>query len=586
MIVAIERNKFTYLYKYNQIRVDINQIIDQPLENLKGMLQSDFNELLKLFNKAIPLFEQDHEIILLEVEKSKIEFHDGILISFDSILCIYPLTIMGSKLLEGKISYDFIVELPVFEKCVESLKIIRSMVFRKSASEKLLVHFKLSELLNKELLSVIEESVNKNLLDKSEPQVFTSFLDHLIGYNKTPSYIPDGNIEYICKIGAIAIKYLGKPEEVFTNGPFYKSSLKYKSKINNKSYLNSYLDFIIIPDNELKKSYEKMVELISKDYKGVDIFKVSYFFLAFKSFLNKHENKIELLNKEIDTLISEDNNTAALVIAMIGYTFSFEEIYEGIHILSSAPLLKSTKSKKIREVEKLKREEVAAEKKKELEKKSAELEMTKLKQNEIHVDLDIINDTTEGIQKPSIVKTEEVIVSYPIENVSEASAEREAMNVPIEKIEREAAEIIPDDPIVKTEETILTKPIETVSEPIVVYEVNEPQTTVDNKRINMKDEKAQLEEQIINVAEEISRISTERELLTVQIFRSYLSKEQTKPKQKIWFDLLEQFFPNKYEEISLESLLDKLDTIPEVKDKLLKTKKDKESIKAFFDAYK
>ena len=88
MIIAIERNKFTYLYKYNEIRVDVNQVIDKSIENLKRMIQTDIEVLAHTLNKAIPLFEQDHEIILIEVDKSKIKFHDGILLSFDSINCI------------------------------------------------------------------------------------------------------------------------------------------------------------------------------------------------------------------------------------------------------------------------------------------------------------------------------------------------------------------------------------------------------------------------------------------------------------------------------------------------------------------
>ena len=83
MIVAIERTKFTYLYKYNQIRVDINQLIDESTDVLKGMLTNDLNRLIQLFNVAIPLFEQDHEIILLEIDKSKMNLQNGISISFD-----------------------------------------------------------------------------------------------------------------------------------------------------------------------------------------------------------------------------------------------------------------------------------------------------------------------------------------------------------------------------------------------------------------------------------------------------------------------------------------------------------------------
>ncbi len=519
--------------------VDINQVIDEPVEHLKLMLLLNFNEIVQLFNKAIPLFEQDHEIILLEVDKSKIRLHDGILLSFDSILCIYPLTIIGRQLLDGKISDDFIVEHPVFEKAIESLKIFRSMVFRRSTSEKMLALFDLVTVLKKERISAIEEAIKKNLLDKSQPQIFTSFIDHLIAYNKTPSYIPDGNIEHICKIGAIAIKYLGKSEEVFMNGPFYKSILKYRSKINNKSYLASYQDFMSITDHELKLSYNKMVEIISKDYNGIDIFKISFFYLAFKSFINKHDNNIEGISNEIDTLIKQDRNTAAFVLSLLGYTFSIENIYEGIHRLSNAPLLKSTIRKKAAELEKVKREK-------------ADMEQ----------------------QRESAI------------NAPEQSVEKETIKDEKVKIESGVVETISNDPIEKTEETIIEKPIETVAEQIVIYEVNDPHSIEKTDEINKTDIIPKQEVQSTIVIDDLEMKSGIREMVTVQLFRSYLSKEQKNPKQKIWFDLLEHYFPNKYEEISLESLLYKLDIVPEVKDKILKTGKDKELIKAFFDAYK
>ncbi len=537
MIVAIERTKFTYLYKYNQIRVDINQLIDKSANELKDMLSNDLNSLIQLFNSAMPLFEQDHEIILLEIDKSKIKLQNGILISFDSIQCIYPLTRTGLQLLDGKINDDFILEPPFFEDAIEALRLKRSMAFRRATSVKLLIHYHLEALLKKPILSLIESAVEKNLLDKSRPQVFNTFLDHLIAYNKTPSYIPDGNIEHICKIGAIAIKYLGKPEEVFTNGPFYKSSIKYKSKINSHSILTSYLDFDSIADNELKSSIEKMVDIISKDYTGIDIFKVSFFFLAFKSFLNKHDSNIELLNNEIEALIANDKQSASFVLAMLGYTFSIESIYEGLHKISNAPLLKSTHSKISAEIEKRKRIEAEIEKKNELEKAAIEQEKNRLSQ----------------LMRKEEIKTE---------------------------VNKDAAVTNEDEVVQVIVEEVINKPIETISEPIIIYENNEKIESDIVKEHNF--------EEIKSSTESINANSTEfeKETLTVQIFKAYLTKEQSKAKQKIWFELLDNYFPSKHDEITLENLLDKLDTLTDVKDKLLKAKKDKESIKSFFDMYK
>lgn len=544
MIVAIERTKFTYLYKYNLIRVDINQLIDKSINDLKDMLSNDLSSLVQLFNKALPLFEQDHEIILLEIDKSKINLQDGILISFDSIHCIYPLTKTGLQLLDGKINDDFILEHPVFENAIEDLRFSRSMAYRRATSVKLLTHYNLDALLQKSMLSLIESAVEKNLLDKSKPQVFNTFLEHLIAYNKTPSYIPDGNIEHICKIGAIAIKYLGKQEEVFTNGPFYKSSIKYKSKINSHSFLTSYLDFNSITDSELKSSIEKMVDIISKDYTGIDIFKVSYFFLAFKSFLNKHDNNIELLNNEIEALIENDKKIASFVMAMLGYTFSIESIYEGLHKISNAPLLKSTHSKISAEIENRKRIEAEIEKKNELEKAAIEQEKIRL----------------------SLLIQKEEIKTKVAENVAVI-----------------ADEVVEDAGIEKAVEEVIHNTIETVSEPIVIYENTEKVEVLESDNANQ-----QVFEKIKSSTDSIdpNAIELAKETLTVQIFKAFLSKEYKTTKQKLWLEVIETYFPSKHDEITLEKLLDKLDTIPEVKDKLLKAKKDKESIKSFFDSFK
>ena len=547
MLVAIERTKFTYIYKYNQVRVDINQLIDKSIGELKAMLSSELTTLARLFNKALPIFEQDHEIILLEIDKSKVIFQDGVLISFDSIQCIYPLTKTGLQLLEGKINDDFIIAHPIFENAIEVLRLNRSMAFRKLTAFKLLNHYNLEAILSKQNLSLIEASVEKNLLDKSKPQVFNTFLDHLIAYNKTPSYIPDGNIEHICKIGAIAMNYYGRSEEVFINGPFYKSSVKYKSQINSQSFLTSYLAFNSIADIELKSNFGIMVGIISKDYPGIDIFKVSFFFLAFKSFLNKHDNNIALLNNEIEALIANDKQSASFVLAMLGYTFSFESIYEGLHRISNVPLLKSTQSKISAEIEKRKRIEAEIEKKTELEKVAIEQEKIRLSQL---------------IQKEEM-KTE-------VGGHVSVRAVEVVLDAGIEKSVEPAEEAIHN-------------PIETASEPIVVYENFEKVEGLEIVNTEQQDL-----EQIKSLSESIEQNSTEidKETLTVQIFKSYLSKEYKPAKQKMWFELLDNFFPSKHDEITLDKLMDKLDSIPEIKAKLIKATKDIVIIKSFFNLIK
>lgn len=497
MLVAIERNKFTYLYKYNQIRVDINQILDKPIDDLKAMIEFDIEKLVVKFNKILPLFEQEHEIILLDIDKNKIELQNEIVLTFDSIFSIYPLTKIGSQLLEGKINEDFKVNYPIFEKVVEILRVIRTMEVRAATSSKLLSIFSLEGIISKQHFLLIELSVRKSLLDKTQPQNLNSFLDHLISYNKTPSFIPEGNIENICKIGAIAIQYLGKSEEVFTNGPFYKLCIKYKSQINSRSYDKSFHTFLAIDDHDFRSSCEKMVDIISKDYNGIDIFKASYFFLAFKSFLNKNDNDLLGIIDEFEKLISRDRYVAAFVISLIGYCFSFENIYESIHKLSVAPLLKSS-----------------------------------LKRNDqIQIALD----------EPNI----QVKEAQPVSNeVSEAVVIYEDTGATMSKGEINS-------------EAVLTKTGEAIN--------------------HLNDEGNDSIESIFE---------NKRNELTIESFKIYLGEKYPKSKQKKFIQVLNYLYPNKNSKFSYEDLIEKLDQEPELKEKFMKSKNEKEIIRTFFISLK
>jgi hypothetical protein len=164
--------------------------------------------------------------------------------------------------------------------------------------------------------------------------------------------------------------------------------------------------------------------------------------------------------------------------------------------------------------------------------------------------------------------------SEVVENVA-VIADEVVVEAEIEKAVEEAVE----EAVVE----VIHNPIETVSEPIVIYENTEKVEVLESDNTNQQDF-----EEIKSSNESIQPNSTEieKETLTVQIFKSFVSKEYKTAKQKLWLEIIETYFPSKHDEISLEMLLDKLYTIPEVKDKLLKAKKDKDSIKSFFESYK
>lgn len=340
MIVAIERSKFIYLYKYNEISIDANQVIDLTEEKIIKLLQENNHNLIENFDRILPIFEQDHEVILLEIDKNYISIEGRLKISFKSVLSIYPLTSIGNQLLQGKINDNFIINKPVFEDIIEEVKIIRTLENGKLAANNILNFFSLN--IDDQKINLIDQVLKRILLSKNSTSNFNSYLDYLIAYNKTPNNIPDGNVEFLCKIGVIVLNYLQKDEVNFFKGPFYKSCLNYKNEINEGSIFNSYSNFIEIKDNELITSLAKLKSNLDFNTANIDIFKASYFFLAYKAFLNKNDKNLELLKVQIEQLIFDDENTAAFVLIMIGYAFSFEFLYESLHSLNNAPLIKKS----------------------------------------------------------------------------------------------------------------------------------------------------------------------------------------------------------------------------------------------------
>ncbi|ENA1802856.1 hypothetical protein ABF179_002269 [Flavobacterium psychrophilum] len=338
MIVAIERSKFIYLYKYNEISIDANQVIDLSVEKIIDSCKENNHKLIEDFNRILPIFEQDHEVILLEIDKKDISIQGKLNIYFKAVLSIYPLTNIGSQLLQGKINDNFIIKEPIFEEIIEEVKIIRSLDNRNKATENILNSFLLN--ITNVKKSLLEESLKRILLSKNSNDNFNSFLDYLISYNKTPSNIPDGNVEFLCKIGIIVLNYLKIDEANFFKGPYYKSCLNYRDEINDGSIFNSYSTFIEIKDSDLISSLESLKSKIDITIPGIDIFKASYFFLAYKAYLNKNDKNLELLKNEIEQLKFDDEQTTAFVLAMIGYVFSFESLYESLHTINKAPLIK------------------------------------------------------------------------------------------------------------------------------------------------------------------------------------------------------------------------------------------------------
>src|SRR6202012_1910696 len=106
MILAIERNSFNYLYKYNQIKFNIDNLIDISFDD--NFIKNKIEFLVKQFDRALPLFEEDHELLLLEVNKNELDFNGTISLTYKAVLNIFPLTSIGKRLLEGRLNKNLI----------------------------------------------------------------------------------------------------------------------------------------------------------------------------------------------------------------------------------------------------------------------------------------------------------------------------------------------------------------------------------------------------------------------------------------------------------------------------------------------
>jgi hypothetical protein len=318
-----------------------SQILDLSKEILETEINKNSSFIVSEFDRIIPIFELDHEVILLEVQKSKLEFNGEINLPFASILNVYPLTERAKNLLSGKLNQSIEISAPIFEGIIEQVKLIRSINSRKLLFNKLtkicLIQENPNLVFSQNVQSIVE------LLLKSQ-SIENSYLANLIQYNYNPNEISSGNIEFLEKIGIIAWITTKSSSEGYTTSNYFQRCEEFKSKINEGNYVagfKAYLEIIEDQSSDFKNSHDKINEIINEEKIEIDLFKVSYYFLALKTKLNKNNSNLLELFEEMITDVHSDNITMAYVLYLISFSFSFEQLYESIHILEKSVLLKS-----------------------------------------------------------------------------------------------------------------------------------------------------------------------------------------------------------------------------------------------------
>lgn len=344
MLVAIERSKFLNLYKYDTLTVGLNSVLDIDSGELeKSLLNHDLLErLIEKFEEILPIFEEDHEVVFIEVDKSKVKLSKGLEISFGSVLKVIPLTKEGERLLFGRLNSNIKVESPKFEEIIRRAMTLRNLKQREYTVEKLFKIFNIESIVNSDFKKIVRESII-GILNRKEGGN-TDYIHQLLTYNKTPGWLPSGNSEYLSKIACIAALSLDKKEDVIQKGVFFGRVKGNLEKINLGNASEGYDQFLNLLeiDKEFKNGYNNLKNSIPHHFEGIDVLKISYFYLALKSFLNEGDKDLSIIQQQINSEVRKDKLLFSHVLYLIGFTFSIGELYESIHSLELAALLKKT----------------------------------------------------------------------------------------------------------------------------------------------------------------------------------------------------------------------------------------------------
>lgn len=329
MLLILERDQFLKLFKFGEIKISINRFIDSyDVENGKSKIP------LEILDNKMPLFEQDHEILILEIPKEKLVIGTDITVKVSSVNKIYPLTEEAERYLVGRMHPLIVIQRPVFENLVHAIKIKRDFNLRINAWNALSFIFKVDKELANDYIPEIEDGVRTRLgqISKNKRK---QFLHNLICFNRNPIY-PSGNIEYLYKVGSVFVQMKDGKESDFERGPYYKFL-----EVNSSKFSKLKLDECI---SIIKKSSESklLLDELSKQYPKIDIFSVGVWFLYFKDVLNKNNSDLVKIKDDIENLKGKKlNEEVAIILLIIGMLFNFDNLYGSIYELNSIPIFSS-----------------------------------------------------------------------------------------------------------------------------------------------------------------------------------------------------------------------------------------------------
>lgn len=340
-IIVLERSELNYLIKYDSSRISTDRIINFSYNEFKQLSEK---QKISLLQNSLPIYEQEHEVLLIEYDSKLIGYDNGPILEFKGIFSIIPLTETGARLLSSKLNTNFKFSAPLDSKLYKSYFNYQNHILRHKAGIKICSIYEVPEP-DEEFIADFKIATLFQL-NTSKPSGNDSTLAHLIDFNVTPSFIPEGNIEAVLKSACVGMKKLNKDVDQITRSTFYSFVTKEKSVINSKTLFEAinYIVEKIESKKEAKSKFKDLTRTLSENGKYGNAFLLFTYFYFLKKEIEKSDYDISAPKNDILELKYHDSMTASKVLFMLGYTFSMQTISKSIQSFSTSALLKTRKN--------------------------------------------------------------------------------------------------------------------------------------------------------------------------------------------------------------------------------------------------
>lgn len=339
--IVLQRTELNYLIKYDTLRISSDRMINLSYYDFKQLSEK---HKISLLQNSIPIYEQEHEVILIEYNSILVLYDNAPTLEFKGILSIIPLTETGAQLLSSKLNTDFNILKPLDEKIYRAFTNNRNHILRLAASSKLCMLYDAP--MPSDAFIADFQKATLFQLNNETPKPYDSTLAHLIDFNTTPSFIPEGNVEALIKSACVGIKKLGKEVDQVPRSKFYSFAIDNKNSINRMSLFQAilYIENKIKLFDETEKGFNQLKETLSEEGKYDNAFLSFSYFYFLKKMIEKNDYDISAPKDAILELKHYDLKVTSKVLFMLGYTFSIQTISKSIQSFSKCELLKTQKN--------------------------------------------------------------------------------------------------------------------------------------------------------------------------------------------------------------------------------------------------